>query len=33
MREIEAVGDPAMLLFNVNTPEDLERAEAINATR
>jgi molybdopterin-guanine dinucleotide biosynthesis protein A len=33
MREIEAVGDPAMLLFNVNTPEDLARAEAINASR
>jgi len=33
MREIEAVGNPATLLFNVNTPEDLERAEAINATR
>ena len=33
MREIEAVGDPAMLLFNVNTPDDLARAEIISAKR
>ena len=33
MREIDAVGNPAILLFNVNTPEDLARAEAINASR
>lgn len=33
MREIESVGDPAALLFNVNTPDDLARAEAISVTR
>jgi molybdopterin-guanine dinucleotide biosynthesis protein A len=27
--ELRAFGDPARLLFNVNTPEDLERAEAM----
>ena len=29
--ELRAFGDPARLLFNVNTPEDLERAEAMLA--
>ena len=29
MSEIGAIGDPATLLFNVNTPNDLARAEAI----
>jgi molybdopterin-guanine dinucleotide biosynthesis protein A len=29
--ELSAFGDPALLLFNVNTPEDLERAEALLA--
>jgi molybdopterin-guanine dinucleotide biosynthesis protein A len=33
LRDVEMVGDPATLLFNVNTPEDLARAEAIEATR
>jgi molybdopterin-guanine dinucleotide biosynthesis protein A len=28
---LRAFGDPARLLFNVNTPEDLERAEALLA--
>jgi molybdenum cofactor guanylyltransferase len=27
--QLRAFGDPARLLFNVNTPEDLERAEAM----
>jgi molybdopterin-guanine dinucleotide biosynthesis protein A len=27
--ELRAFGDPELLLFNVNTPEDLERAEAL----
>jgi hypothetical protein len=27
--EIAAFGDPAHLLFNVNTPADLARAEAL----
>jgi molybdopterin-guanine dinucleotide biosynthesis protein A len=27
--ELRAFGDPARLLFNVNTPEDLERAEQL----
>jgi molybdopterin-guanine dinucleotide biosynthesis protein A len=26
---LRAFGDPALLLFNVNTPEDLERAELL----
>lgn len=30
--DIEPLGDPFTLLFNVNTPEDLARAEAIAAT-
>jgi len=29
--ELRAFGDPARLLFNVNTPADLERAEAMLA--
>ena len=31
--EIARLGDPARLLFNVNSPADLARAEAIDATR
>jgi molybdopterin-guanine dinucleotide biosynthesis protein A len=31
--DIESLGDPTTLLFNVNTAEDLARAEAISATR
>jgi molybdopterin-guanine dinucleotide biosynthesis protein A len=31
--EIAGVGDPATLLFNVNSPADLARAEAIDAAR
>ena len=30
-RELRALGDPERLLFNVNTPADLERAEAMLA--
>jgi molybdenum cofactor guanylyltransferase len=30
-RELRAFGDPGRLLFNVNTPEDLEQAEALLA--
>jgi len=26
---VRAFGDPAVLFFNVNAPEDLERAEAL----
>ena len=33
MSDIQIIGDPATLLFNVNTPEDLARAEAMNARR
>jgi len=31
MSEIEVIGDPATLLFNVNTPHDLAQAESIAA--
>jgi len=31
-REVEAVGDPSRLLFNVNTPEDLAIAERMAKT-
>jgi hypothetical protein len=33
VREVESLGDPAMLLFSVNSPEDLARAEAMEAAR
>ena len=33
MSDIQSIGDPATLLFNVNTPEDLAHAEAIDARR
>lgn len=33
VRDVESLGDPAMLLFSVNSPEDLARAEAMEAAR
>ncbi len=33
LEEVATFGDPAELFFNVNTPEDLERARAIAARR
>lgn len=33
MSDIRVIGDPATLLFNVNTPEDLARAEAMVTRR
>ena len=29
LERVRAFGDPAVLFFNVNAPEDLERAEAL----
>jgi len=29
LERVRACGDPAVLFFNVNTPEDLEQAEAL----
>jgi len=29
LERVRAFGDPAVLFFNVNTPEDLEQAEAL----